>query len=495
MCSPATVRARRTGGMDALANSELVPVDEFFLDYLEMLEDRGHSALSVDGPADGGGQEYPGQVGPDVRHPGGAFPQIPLPQGVGIAPGPGASGATAADSGNSGSRGGQKRPRGNSSKSGTSEAVQGGGSRYRSAKQQLLNKQAQQRYRERKKQRQAEMEAAVEELTRKVGELEEQQRVAAELRRANQELEKKLVAKEVEISRLRVEMRGARAAGPAGGQWCDALPEPSGAAGGAGGACAPAPAEPGAAGAEGAGKSRCAEKLNRLFSEQVEELRAFWERERMDELLRGTRPADPALEAQMLQRMDNICTTCMYTMRAEGIRSHEIMERDDVKRGKVPAAGEMRALWSRVVGGLALSPEQAGQILEVRLRGLQNLQDIYRQRQALNMRAISALAPKVQAGLRDDDGGDADMLPPTLVERHLDNHRVSDLLEEIKANLGAEQKAMAGLQHVVHKRILTPLQACKAVLVAYPYHCDTLALCNTLAQEQGVGGEISDSAG
>lgn len=155
----------------------------------------------------------------------------------------------------------------------------------------------------------------------------------------------------------------------------------------------------------------------------------------------------------MTKRLENICLTCLYTLRAEGMRLQDVVERPDFKHGRLPR-GSQRDLWVRVVGGLRLTPEQTSHVLFLRDRTLKALREIYIERQALNMDAITLLAPQVRdltESLRT--GADAPGAPAEapLVERQEANHRVAGVVEAIRENLRKEQRALAELQVVVVK--------------------------------------------
>lgn len=219
---------------------ELVAVDDFFLDYLATLEDQAGAPETIP-PAPVAGAPLvavPGVAGGNFH----------------VAAGDADEGSPHSSFSPSSEPSGTKRKR-----SSAGAAQSKASARYRTAKQQLLNKQvsgevahgmlampghvnglhdssrgsassqAQQRYRERKKQRQAELEVAVEQLSRKVEELREAHAHAEALRAKNDELQKALLARDAEIQRLKVE-RG-EVSGSVSERWCDALPDPPGVSG------------------------------------------------------------------------------------------------------------------------------------------------------------------------------------------------------------------------------------------------------------------------
>lgn len=308
-------------------------------------------------------------------------------------------------------------------------------------------------------------------ICRKVKELEKQRLEAEALRARTVELEKALVAKEAEVSRVRLELQHSAPGAHSAENWCAGLPDPPQSSGAA---CAPADGLAGkaAAGAPAPGsKMSCAEKLNRLFSEQVVELREYWTAQGLDAIMEQQMSeggklegAEAELEKGMLQRMDNICTTCMYTLRAEGLRIEDVLERDDVKRGKLPSSAESRDLWRRVVSALKLSDDQKARIMHMRERSLRSLRETYLERHRLNARAIAALARKVQGFI--DNAGDSLAFPcledGTLAQRQHENIKLADLLDKIRENLRAEQRTLAELQVVVHRWVASWSWRCYA---------------------------------
>lgn len=55
-----------------------------------------------------------------------------------------------------------------------------------------------------------------------------------------------------------------------------------------------------------------------------------------------------------------------------------------------------------------------------------------------------------------------------------------DVLADLHKNLEAEQRLVLHAEHVVLHKILSPYQAAVAVTLAFPDHCDALALLNAV---------------
>ena len=57
-------------------------------------------------------------------------------------------------------------------------------------------------------------------------------------------------------------------------------------------------------------------------------------------------------------------------------------------------------------------------------------------------------------------------------------------MQRLRANLSAEQRALAEVDFLVYRKLFNALQAARCILTAYPHHCDVLSLLNALQGEQ-----------
>ena len=86
------------------------------------------------------------------------------------------------------------------------------------------------------------------------------------------------------------------------------------------------------------------------------------------------------------------------------------------------------------------------------------------------------------------------MATPTFLERCKHAFDTADVLRRLRANLAAEQKALAELDYLVYIKLLDPVQLSKCILAAFPEHCDVVSLLNAIhsladdAAETSVGG-------
>ncbi|CAG9463333.1 unnamed protein product [Pedinophyceae sp. YPF-701] len=365
-----------------------------------------------------------------------------------------------------------------------SGAGSGRGKRARTAKQQLLNRQAQQRYRQRKKEKAAQMAQAVDELQLRVEELQRANAEAAAAKAKLREMEALLVEKDAQLQALKLDSSSNWGSGVSTGRGGrppndgtnEAASKPQEGDRGSGG-CVPAPQPRLTNMPEEEQGFKCCERLEQLFSTQVESLKEFWREQDLDSVPTLT---DQQLVSRLSAQIDNICTTCMYATRAlacmEGVDVAKLMSgaTNPVLSGQVPTDRARKALWVSVVRSLDLSEQQIDAMMSARGKHLTRLAAVYKQRQSLNAAAIVQLAP-------NSVKGPAEAAQEGLLDRQKENASVARVLSELKENLKDEQKAASELEFVTFKSLLTPMQGARVIKDAYPFHCDCLALLNTVA--------------
>ena len=76
-----------------------------------------------------------------------------------------------------------------------------------------------------------------------------------------------------------------------------------------------------------------------------------------------------------------------------------------------------------------------------------------------------------------------DSVGPTFQERCKHAYETGAALRRLRANLGAEQKALAELDYLVYIKLLDPVQLSKCILAAFPEHCDVVSLLNAVSSQ------------
>ncbi|KAK9824090.1 hypothetical protein WJX72_007643 [[Myrmecia] bisecta] len=336
----------------------------------------------------------------------------------------------------------------------------------RNAKQQIQNKQAQQRYRERRKERFGQMEAALEELNEQVKEMTNVQAQNSMLQGKTSELERVLREKEEEIERLKAKLTSASDAAQQGGV-IDEAPEE----------------------ARSAVREADLKRFAASREVHIQKLREFIDRHG----LRNVNPTGDGVPDAIVKELATLvsagCIECQKAMRAEGIQVLELMSRSVGQVTRI-SCQKKREKWVGLLEMLRLTPQQQEQLMSVRKMHLQRLRSTYEERQALNMQAMSLMLPpppqaRPEAQLADDDGAvDRKLACMSLNDysRCARNHvDLNTVLDKIKVNLRLEQKNVLEMSFMVMGRILSSIQAAIFLVEVYPWHVDALALTNVLA--------------
>ena len=150
---------------------------------------------------------------------------------------------------------------------------------------------------------------------------------------------------------------------------------------------------------------------------------------------------------------------------------------------------EERSRWERALALMQLARPQQEQLLLLRSAHLAKLREVYRERERLNMAAMAQMLP---SSGRFPPGGDASLegrLAAVSTTGYLpmarSNAELAAVLDAVKDNLRREQRAVMDLNCITISRILSPVQAARYMMAAYPQHCDALALSNVLARSLG----------
>eukprot|EP01025_Chloroclados_australasicus_P063720 TRINITY_DN8441_c1_g2_i1.p1 TRINITY_DN8441_c1_g2~~TRINITY_DN8441_c1_g2_i1.p1 ORF type:complete len:535 (-),score=48.47 TRINITY_DN8441_c1_g2_i1:326-1930(-) len=332
--------------------------------------------------------------------------------------------------------------------------------RNRSPKQQAMNKQAQQRYRERKKNKALNMERTVVALTQEVQSLRALRDQKVQLEDRASELEHQLIEREAELNRLKAEIHNySKGNGSFSGAEGDA-------------------ASLARAGTDLSDIQQEAEHLAMQFHAQVNLLRDVAKQLGIENIS-STDIYGQNLDSMVLQGLEqlvrDICMVCMRLLRLEGADVWSLI------KANVKVAPSSDRCWNvtSTAKRLNFTGDQQQRILALRKEYLRKLDDIFNQRQGLNLKAISVLLPVDQGGQGPNPykAGATSSLTG-FFSRAKHNGRLNQVLERLKENLRSEQRAASELDYIVFHRLLTPIQAAWFVLECYPEHCDCLELLN-----------------
>jgi hypothetical protein len=378
-----------------------------------------------------------------------------------------------------------------------------GGNRNKSVRQQEANKVAQQRYRERKKQKFSELEKQVELMQQELAKLET---VAARnqiLEGMNGELQKALVDREREVERLKVELDSAADASLGGG----ASENSEGAAAGTiARAAGIGGHQHGAAGSNGPldhqiqnnhynGRNVSCDILPRDlsgidfelgFAAQIEQLREFLKKHNLENTNISADEVPDNVMEELAQLVGKSCQLCQAAIRAEGARVLELIAGDpsQLSAASHPAQDRFHA----ALDTMKMTPQQEEQLLLLRGSHLEKMREIYAERQALNLEAMALMLPHHSRNPAEDNTLEGKMenisnfgyLPVAK-----SNAELAAVLDIIKDNLRREQRSAMDINCATISKVLTPLQGAQYMVVVYPNHCDALALSNVLAHRLG----------
>jgi hypothetical protein len=377
----------------------------------------------------------------------------------------------------------------------------GGGSHHRnkSVRQQEANKIAQQRYRERKKQKFSELEKQVELMQQELAKLET---VAARneiLEGMNGELQKALVDREREVERLKVELDSAADAS------LGASEDSEGAATGRAMTGNGQHHQHGPAGSSGPldqnntaqynGRSVSCDVLPRDlsgidfesgFALQIKQLTDFLKKHNLEDFGIDADDVPDNIMGELAMLVGTSCQLCQAAIRAEGARVLELIAGDPSQLSS--AAHPAQDRFYAALDAMRMTPQQEEQLLLLRGSHLEKMREIYAERQALNLQAMALMLPHHSRNPAEDNTLEGKMenisnygyLPVAK-----SNAELASVLDQIKDNLRREQRSAMDINCATISKVLTPLQGAHYMVAVYPQHCDALALSNVLAHRLG----------
>lgn len=372
----------------------------------------------------------------------------------------------------------------------------------RNPKQQMQNKQAQQRYRERRKQKFVEMEQAIDALAAQTKDMNILQNQNHLLQGKTTELEQIVRQKDLEVERLQQQLERRKSSGSSDSSVdvCAAVELDED------------PSDAYANEAERKHRHHEAEvqSYQHDWQQHVLRLKNYFERQGLQNVDLSGENVDPAVMQEVAKMVAQSCSTCGKAMRAEGIKVMELMVRDMEQLSHIECSIK-RAKWTEVLAALKLTPTQREQLMANRKAQFNKLRTVYQERQELNMQAMRLMLPRCpESQAKSGLEGKLDCMSLNGYSHTArENVDLNSVLDKIKCNLRKEQRTVMELNFVTMHRILSPLQCALFCVEAFPAHCDCLALVNILAFQlhrensfdrsgsgsQGNNNDISNSNG
>lgn len=386
------------------------------------------------------------------------------------------------------------------------------GSRHKTVRQQEANKIAQQRYRERKKQKFQELERTVDELRDQLSDLQALQQRNNILEGMNSQLQKSLIEKEREIERLKLvlDSQADASLGGSGDYTSDSCGGQHHHHQGAAAEVTDKAREVSTvdkagscrikSGAEGEGEypSVPCDILPRDltgidfkagFADQIKALREFMKMHNLESTCDMTINAlTPELIKDLAQIVGRSCQLCQAAIRAEGVKVLDLIQSDGTSWSSTKEA--TRAVFDTALDKMNLSTVQQQQIMLHRKAHLERMREIYAERQNLNFQAMALMLPsRSQDPALDNtvEGKLENIATRGYLPVAKSNAELAIVLDSMKDNLRREQRSAMDLNCATVSKILTPLQAAHFMSTVYPHHCDALALANVLAHRLGEG--------
>lgn len=333
----------------------------------------------------------------------------------------------------------------------------------RTPRQQMQNKQAQQRYRERRKMKVTEMEQALAAMSQQVDELQGVLKQNVALQDKTLRLEHMLTERESKIEQLSAQLKAGRATSAQ-----PSMPNQDMAGKDSGpndddGRCQSTPAFDGMS------------DLKLEFQGQIMKLQQYIEANN----LRHVDPLGTSVPKEVLAHVTDMvedgCRVCRR-VQAEGLQVLSLITRDPQSLSELATAQE-REKWSAAVRAVKLTPLQVEQVLIWREEHLKNIIAVYEQRQQLNVETINKMP--------DADGVPAKRLEAIQTDGYLPtakaNLELTECIDKVKENLRWEQRTVLQFNWVLVNRIMSPIQTALFMVHAWPSHCDCLALVNTIS--------------
>ncbi|BDA41383.1 hypothetical protein COCOBI_02-1630 [Coccomyxa sp. Obi] len=324
--------------------------------------------------------------------------------------------------------------------------------RSRSEREQTMNKLAQVRYRERKKAKAAELQAAVQALSERMQELTMAQRRNAELRARNAELQQAL-------SQQMLSQQGASATAS-----LQAAQSVTGPHMQLGGASLDAPAEE--ADEDDAAADEAGGQLVSHQEERLHDLILL-----LKDGMRGLKASsgdqqEPSCNPGFVQLVTEAAHCFVSVGCHQGIQSLGKPDGDPMHERSLKTE-----VWDAAVEHIQLTPDQLQQILQIRSEFAAKVDANLQMRKKLNAEALSTLSAQTGQSIKLEKG---------FFERANSMSSLRQVIKKLRANIRFEQDTKIQLGFKLLLEVLTPLQAAELLVSLFPVQCDCWMLLHAL---------------
>lgn len=223
----------------------------------------------------------------------------------------------------------------------------------------------------------------------------------------------------------------------------------------------------------------------------------------------------PEVTSKIHKLMKDLMTCCMEMCRLsnsmrQDVRSYLTATAEELDR---PELCSRPTVFESIVDKLQLSQEQRVEMLRVRRLWRDFLVGVYDERQQLNRRILSQLTNSAAAAEPVDSlWQQQEYITPHARANivHADKHQqppqqaaaiklepqgknssmdtpqedLSVLVSKLEQNLERELRHISEQDHVTISKMLKPVQAAWFIILAYPEHCDCLALLNAVQRQE-----------
>mmetsp|Transcript_21092 Transcript_21092/g.63458 ORF Transcript_21092/g.63458 Transcript_21092/m.63458 type:complete len:540 (-) Transcript_21092:1209-2828(-) len=174
------------------------------------------------------------------------------------------------------------------------------------------------------------------------------------------------------------------------------------------------------------------------------------------------------VEQRMAGMVSDVTTLCMRVMRLQGAQVDQLMVADYDMVCSLKGWKDERK-WIKAAENINFTKEQRTRVLAFREEALAKLKNLYEERKRLNDEVLNGLEPDL-------------FQPASDAQATATAREMVRVLDALAANLAAEQQELAHQDFVLFRELLSPVQSGVLVASSYPDHCDALALMNATAQ-------------
>lgn len=440
---------------NSAAFGEQFPVDTFFDNYLATLRNEGMVQMQMQGqnlPRYAGAGVPP--VNPRYANDGNPFSDFVNP-----------STSTEQDGRNT-------TPNGSTDAAEEEEKLVAGQKTRKTTKQHEQNKKAQKRYRERQKQRTAELERSVTQLTARVKLLESVQEEKIVLQDKNRELEHALQLRNSEIEELQKFMDKRMSTHITCAPANDSEKPKHRVINFAHMKTVAALSSHDIAEAEWTPENIGA--LHKLWLDHLDRMRSAVEVAEREHKAISARDIPSSLVDDLRELVSDSISLCIAVHRCEGPNVRSLVS-GCISRFRSMGLQDNNNHWEKVASALYLPPEKLLQILDARKKFLLKLEDTFEKRRILNCNALTMQASDLQISSAGAASGGC-------LNRAATRAELSGVLDELKENLRQEQRTLSEFTVSMLGGILDPFQAAVLISNAHPFHMDVVAVSNVFAQ-------------